>query len=144
MDCESILLTAGEYELWDFLEVTDLFITSISNSGFDLSLRGGQVMFVDYMKDPELSIVWSRIKEVVLAEHQAFDSARDWIDDSAEGPSRGQLRDHMRKMIAYLGYRFPDFDSYKNNLLSQLHGELGDHPALLGPSRNKDVLATSV
>ena len=143
-DCESILLTAGEYELSDFLDVTDLFITSISNSGFDLSLRGGQVMFVDYMKDPELSIVWSMIKEVVLPEHKAFEFARDWINDSAEGPERAQLRVHMHKLAAYLGYRFANFDLYRDNLLSQLHGELGNHPALQVPSRNRDVLATFV
>jgi hypothetical protein len=143
-DFESILLTAGEYELSDFLDVTDLFITSISNSGFDLSLKGGQVMFVDYMKDPELSIVWSMIKEVVLPEHNAFESAKAWINDSAEGPFRTQLRNHMHKMVAYLGYRFAEFDFYRDNLLNQLHGELGDHPALQVPSRNREMLATFV
>ena len=143
-DCESILLTAGEYQLSDFLEVTDLFITSVSNSGFDLVLRGGQVMFIDFMKQPDLSIVWSMIKEAVLPEDKAFESARDWINDSAEGPARAQLRNHMHKMAVYLGYRFADFDSYRGNLLSQLHGELGDHPALQVPSRNKELLAASV
>lgn len=143
-DCKSILLTAGEYELSDFLEVTDLFVTSVSNSGFDLALRGGQVIFIDYLKQPDLSIVWARIKEVVLPEHKAFECATDWINDSAEGPARVQLRNHMHKMVAYLGYRYANFDLYRDNLLSQLHGQLGNHPALQAPSRNREVPATFV
>ena len=46
---KSILLTGAEYALTDFLPVTKLFIASISNSGFDVVMREGRVIFVDFL-----------------------------------------------------------------------------------------------
>ncbi len=117
---DSILLTAFDHELFDFLDVTDLFVTSISNAACDVALCGAQVMFIDYMKDPELFLYWSVINEVVLTEEESLGAIMAWIRDSGCGRSRETLRKNMDKLISYLGYQFPDFEAYRTNLLQQL------------------------
>jgi hypothetical protein len=120
---ESILLTGSDYELFDFPEVTDLFVTSISNAACDMALCDGQVMFVDYMQDPDLFLYWSVIGEALLTEEGAFAAIMAWVRDAGSGYARLTLRKHMEKLTSYLGYRFPSFDAYRANLLRQLHLE---------------------
>jgi hypothetical protein len=129
--CDSILLTFSEYELMDFLDVTDLFVTSISNSACDLALCGGQVMFIDYMKEPDLQLFRSVVKEVVFTEDESFQSIMDWVNDSEHGEFRAKHKEIMHKLTDYLGYQFPDFDSYRENLLAQLRLTFKNHPALM-------------
>lgn len=128
--CGSILLTFSEFELVDFLDVTDLFITSISNSGCDLALCGGQVMFIDYLEDPDLFLYWATMKEVVLSEEESLAAIMDWVKDGKLGQSRAELKGAMHRLADYLGYRFPDFDSYRENLIAQMRLTFIDHPAL--------------
>lgn len=138
--CDSIMLTSSEYELFDFLEVSDLFITSMSNAACDLALCGGQVVFIDYMKDPDLFLYWSECKEVVLAEDESFDAIMKWVRDGEAGSVRAKHKEDMNKLIGYLGYHFPTFDAYKENLLRQLQPHCGH---LLNTSSGIDDSAAS-
>lgn len=126
---DSLLLTASEYTLADFLGVTDLFVTTTSNSGFDMALSGGQVMFMDYMKDPDFSLAWSTVSEVVVAEEDALGVVLDWLDSPPQGPARERLATAMDRLTRFLGNQFPDFAAYQANLLSGLQRELHGHPA---------------
>jgi hypothetical protein len=126
--CESILLTYSEYDLCDFLEVTDLFVTSISNAACDLALGGGDVVFIDYMKDPELFLSWSEVEDVVLTEEESAERISEWILGNAD--VRRETKDSIARLNDYIGYMFSDFDSYKGNLLAQLQVGLGHHPSL--------------
>ena len=65
---DRIRLTSGEYDLFDFLETTDLFITTISNGAFDLAQAGAQVMFLDYLNDSELMLCWADTEGVLVPE----------------------------------------------------------------------------
>ncbi len=130
-ECNSILLTFSEYELTDFLEVTDLFVTSISNSACDLALCGGQVMFIDYMKERDLQLFRSVVKEVVFTEEESFQAIMDWVNDIEHGQSRAKLKKDNHKLTNYLGYQFADFESYRENLLTQLRLTFKNHPALV-------------
>lgn len=127
---DSILVTFSEYELTDFLEVTDLFVTSISNSACDLALCGGQVMFIDYMKEPDLHLFRSVVSDVVFTEEESFQAIMDWVNDSDHGQVRAKFKENNKKLTDYIGYKFPDFDSYKTNLLGQLRSTFKNHPAL--------------
>ena len=124
----SIMLTFSEFELFDFLEVTDLFVTSISNSGCDLALRGAQIMFIDYLRDPDMFLYWSMVKEAVFAEEESMGAILDWIRD--DSGYRQRFGETMVRLSDYLGYRFPDFESYNSNLLTRLRSEFQGHPAL--------------
>ncbi len=124
----SILLTFSEFELFDFLDVTDLFVTSISNSGCDLALRGAQIMFIDYLRDPDMFLYWSMVKEVVFSEEASMGAVLDWIRD--DRGYRQRFAEIMVRLSAYLGYSFPDFESYNSNLLTRLRSEFQGHPAL--------------
>ena len=129
-ECDSILLTFSEYELTDFLEVTDLFVTSISNSACDMALCGGQAMFIDFMKEPDVQLFRSVVKEVVFTEEESFQAIMDWVSDNEHGQARAKLKKDNHKLTNYLGYQFADFDSYRENLLAQLRLTFKNHPAL--------------
>lgn len=116
----SIMLTAAEYELFDFLDVTDLFITSISNSACDIAMCGGQVMFIDYMKNPDLFLYWTVVNDLVLNEENAFEKVMQWVHDKKDGQIRTRHTETMKQLTEYIGYSFPDFESYKTNIISQL------------------------
>ncbi len=128
--CDSMLLTFSEYELMDFLDVTDLFVTSISNSACDLASCGGQVMFVDYMKEPDLHLFRSVVKDAVIAEEDSFQLIMDWVNDRDSGAFRARHKEIMRRLTGYLGYQFHDFNSYKENFLMKLRLNFKNHPAL--------------
>lgn len=132
----SILLTFSEFELFDFLEVTDLFVTSISNSGCDLALAGAQIMFIDYLKDPDMFLYWSVISDAVFSEDDSLDTILNWINDGDDGRFRQQFAERMVRLADYLGYGFPDFESYNSNLLMRLCSELRGHPALMATATN--------
>lgn len=127
----SILLTFSEYELFDFLAVTDLFVTSISNSGCDLALAGAQIMFIDYLRDPDMFLYWSVISDAVFSEEDSLGTILNWIKDDGDGRFRLQFAERMIRLADYLGYGFPDFESYNSNLLTRLCSELRGHPALV-------------
>jgi hypothetical protein len=130
---DSIMLTAAEYELFDFLEVTDLFVTSISNAACDVALCDAQIMFIDFMKAPDLFLFWSVVNDLVLNEENAFKMIMQWVNDKKDGRVRTRYEEKMKQLTEYIGYRFPSFDSYKANLIS----ELREHVFCANPMLNK-------
>lgn len=120
----SIMLTAQEYELGDFLPVTDLFVTDISSSGCDVAMWGGQTMYVDFLKAPDFFLFWEKIDGVSVPEEKAFDEIMKWINDRKDGPVRAKRREVMVRLTEYMGYTFPDFKTYKKNLINQLSNHI--------------------
>lgn len=116
----NLLLTKSNYKLTDFLGVTDLFVTSISTSAFDMAMHGGAVMFVDFMKTPDLYLPWMKVPDVVLTEGMAHEAILRWIRDREGGPVRSRHARAMETLVGYLGYRFDSFESYRSNLLTAL------------------------
>jgi len=119
-DEPAILLTSQEYELWDFLPVTDLFITDISGSGCDMAMCGGQVMYVDFLNTPDFFLFWEKIQGVRVSEDKALAEVMTWIKDGVNGPARIKRQEAMRQLKEYMGYTLPDFESYKRNLIAEL------------------------
>lgn len=111
--CPNILLTGGEYGLFDFLEASDLVVTSISNAAFDLAQAGAQVMFVDYLQDPDLMLCWSAVPEVLLHPQEAETAIADWVAD--RNGMRGRWAALMRAFAAQIGYAQTDYPAYLRN-----------------------------
>lgn len=116
--CEGILLTSGEYDLFDLLETTDLFLTTISNAAFDLVQAGAQAMFLDYLNDPELMLCWSAVEGLPVPEEDAWQTVLAWVDDEAD--ARSLWRERMRRLAAHVAYQAPDFETYRQNFTRQL------------------------
>lgn len=117
---EAVLLTSGEYELWDFLDVSDLVVTSISTTGFDLAVGGAQVMFVDFHRDPELFLSWTMVPEVLVNPEWALERVLEWTRDADGGPVRQRHAQFVVKLVDYIEFKHPDFSAYKQNILSAL------------------------
>jgi hypothetical protein len=113
-----LLITAGEYDLFDFLAVGDLFLTSISNSAFDLAQAGAQVIFIDYQRDPAMLLPWSAVPGVCLDERTALPIVQCWLRDEPE--KRERWREKMRHFAEYIAYRHANFDAYRENFLMQI------------------------
>lgn len=113
-----ILLTSGEYELFDFLETTDIFITTISNAAFDLVQAGAQVFFLDYLRDPELMLCWEETAGVLVSEELALESVLAWVNDFPG--ARAQRSALMHDFSEKISYQFPSFNSYRANFIRLL------------------------
>lgn len=116
----SIMATSQEYELWDFLPVTDLFITDISGSGCDMAMRGGQVIYVDFLNAPDFFLFWEKISGVRVSEDQALTEAMTLIRDGVNGQARIRRRETMRQLKEYMAYSYSSFEDYKKNLTDGL------------------------
>ena len=116
----SVWVTSGEFDLFDFVERADLFVTSISTSACDIALRGGQVMFVDFMNTPDLYIPWMRVPKIVLSENEAYEKIISWVMDSSDGPVRRNHAKVCLEFAQYVGFRSGSFGDYKENLLNQI------------------------
>jgi hypothetical protein len=119
-----ILLTGMEYELFDFLPVTDLFITTYSTSACELSVLGGNVMFVDYLKQDDRFIFWRKeiVGSLLVSHEDAIDRIRhvlNTIDDD-----ECDYRRDMETFSDYIGYRFRNYDAYRANLIKVLECEV--------------------
>jgi len=125
--CEGILLTGGEYELFDFFDLSDLIVTSMSNAAFDLAQAGAQVMFIDYFKDPELQLCLSAIPGVLLAEEESLPAITDWILDRDQ--ARRKWREKMKDFSAHISYYHRDFESYRRSFLAQIESVQATRPA---------------
>ncbi|MFJ9450916.1 hypothetical protein [Herbaspirillum sp. NPDC101397] len=114
----NILLTHKEYELFDFLHVSDLFVTSISSSAVDLCSAGGAFYSVDFWSDPDLYLWQTSIDGVFLDPDLALEAVQGWIKDAP-----GIRREHEARMASLaelIAYQFDSFEEYKQNLLTQL------------------------
>jgi hypothetical protein len=121
-DNPSILLTGVEYELFDFLPVTDLFITSYSTSACEVALCGANVLFVDFLNQVERFIFWHPevIGGLLLGEYEAFDKILELINSADSDDVRQRYVADLERFVEYIGYKFENFESYRANLLSQL------------------------
>lgn len=116
----SVWVTGVEFDLFDFVGPADLFVTSISSSACDIVLRGGQVMFVDFMNTPDLYLPWMRVPEIVLSENEAYEKIISWVMDSSDGPVRRNHAKVCLEFAQYVGFRSGSFGDYKENLLNQI------------------------
>lgn len=119
----SMLLTGREYELFDFLPVTDLFITSYSTSACELAACGANIYFVDFLEQDDRFIFWKDeiAGGLVLKECEAYERISLEINDAPDGPLRTGHREQMKKFANYIGYIFEDYKTYKDNLFAQLN-----------------------
>lgn len=108
---DNIRVTAGEYDLFDFVGVADLVVTSISNAAYDLAQAGATVMFVDYLDDAELSQCWSHTEGFPLPGEAAEKAIIDWIGN--RDGTREIWAERMADFAGYIGYSHPDFDTYR-------------------------------
>ena len=120
LDASPVTVTAEEFDLFDFVGPTDLFLTSISTSSCDVALRGATVVFVDFMHTPELYLPWLEVPAVVLAEEGAYDWVRAWLHDAPNGPMRTAHSRAVARLVAYIGHDNGSFDAYRGALLDVL------------------------
>ena len=117
----NIILTSNKVDLYTFLDVGDLFITSISSSACDIAVKNGQVFFIDFMNTPKLYLPWEKIPELVLKEQEALSTVKFWINSSRNSSLRKKHQVYCSKLKKYVGYVKKDFSSYKMNLLKNLN-----------------------
>jgi hypothetical protein len=110
----NLLLTHSEYDLFDFLPVTDLFITSISSSAVDLCVAGGQFYSVDYWADKDLYLWQTAVDGVFIPQNIAFDTVVSWVKDDPPGV-RLEHRRRMARLSSHIAYQFESFEQYRNN-----------------------------
>lgn len=115
-----VLLTSGEFDLFDFIGPTDIFVTSISTSACDVALRGGTAAFIDFMGTPSIYLPLEKVPEMVLTPAEAYEKIKGWLMDQESGPIRSAHQQAMNRFVACVGYRFPSFDAYRSNLLAEL------------------------
>ena len=112
--CKDVLLTSGEYDLFDFVEVADLVVTSISNAAYDIAQAGLPSVFIDYFDDAgdtEYQPVWLKEQGFPLDKYPAKDFIIRWIKN--DGSTREEWTENMRKFVDYFAYRHSDFDAYR-------------------------------
>jgi hypothetical protein len=114
----NILVTAGEYDLFDFLTVGDIFLTSISNAAFDLGQAGSLVMFIDFLRDSSMMLPWSAVPEVLLDEQDALTTVLSWVRD--EHGQREFWRITMQHFVEHIAYNHHDFASYQENFIHRV------------------------
>lgn len=128
-DNPSVLLTDSSFDLFDFLHVTDLFVTGFSSSAVDLCIAGGSFYSVDFWGDKDMYLWQTSVEGVYLEEEDAFETILQWIEDTqGEREIHGKRMDRLRK---YVAYRFDTFEAYKENLLSLVGPYLPENEAAL-------------
>lgn len=126
----SIYLTGMEFELFDFLPPTDLFITSFSSSACDLAMRGANIYFIDYFRcTGQQYLYWEAAltHRILLSEEESFIKIMEWLNDDKNGRIRTRHREGMEQFVDYMGYRFTNFEEYRTNLINQLRMNIFCH-----------------
>jgi len=114
-DTDSILLTHLEYKLYDFLPVTDLFITSNSSSILEFCSSGSDFFSVNFWDRTDLFLWQTAVPGVYLDEDTAFEKILAWLNDYPQG-TRAEHKRRMDQLSELLAYKFDDYDAYKRNL----------------------------
>lgn len=122
----SIWLTGMEFDLFDFMDVTDLFITSFSSSACDVASRGGNIFFIDLLKHTDRFMFWqeSVSNGLVLNESDALDSIKKWFDQYGTGNVPQPYAERLRRFREYIECRHDTYELYHQRLL-QLFEENG-------------------
>lgn len=118
---EGIMVTADEYDLFDFVGVADLVVTSISTSGYDLAQCGITTMFIDYFddaRDTEYLPNWLRDEGFPMSPNVALDTIIAWINN-LDG-SRLVWKKRMKNFVNYFAYRHPSFEEYRQCVQNHL------------------------
>jgi hypothetical protein len=110
-------LTGGEFDLFDFVGIGDLFVTSISTSACDISLRGGDVLFVDFMRTPDLYLPWVKVPEVVVSQEDALLRITDWVSNCDEHELKKAHMKFCRDFSKYVGYVNDSYSEYRSELV---------------------------
>lgn len=119
-DAPDVWVTADEFDLFDTLGMGAIFITSISSSACDIALRGGQVLFIDFMGTPELYLPWVVVPGIVSSEAEAYERINSYLSESLNGPTRQAISTANREFVRYLGKQYQNFSEYRTNLLATL------------------------
>lgn len=123
-----VLITAGEYDLFDFVGIADLVVTSMSTSAYDLAQTGLPAMFIDYHYDaPDTEYLpdWLRLEGFPLTEELARDAIVGWVKD--HNFTRQKWAEKMRGFVKYFAHRHPDFETYQQcvqNYIGEIRAEL--------------------
>jgi hypothetical protein len=115
----NLLLTHSEYDLFDFLPVTDLFITSISSSAVDLCVAGGQFYSVDYWTDKDLYLWQTAVDGVFIPQNTAFETVVSWVKDDPLG-TRIEHRHRMERLLNLITYQSESLNEYHKKFRSLL------------------------
>jgi hypothetical protein len=115
----NILLTNNEFELFDFLDETNIFVTSISNAGSDIALAGGKILFINFMRDNDMFLFWRKLPDIVVEEEKALSKIYNYLFKVVDSDSQIIAKSN-KELIDYLGYRFDSFQDYRHHLITQL------------------------
>jgi hypothetical protein len=115
---DNLLVTAGEYDLFDFLDVGDIFLTSISNAAYDLAQAGAIIMFIDYLCDSDLQLPWTLVPAVLMDERKALSNVKRWLRD--EPGERKRWQETARRFREVIDYRHASLEAYRENFLQQI------------------------
>ena len=127
---DRLRITGREFELFDFLDATDLFVTSYSTAACEVAACGAPVFFVDFMDHPDRFLFWEKdiAEGILLTEENAFAGIMAWVREA--GGARKKHQEAMEGFRRFMGYSFADFPAYRGNLLSELRSAgLASHPA---------------
>jgi hypothetical protein len=109
----SIMLTHREFDLFDFLEVTDLFVTSNSSSVLDFCAAGRPFFAVKFWDWTDLFLWQTAVDGVYLSEQEALGNISEWCADPLK---RAEHAERMKELSGLLAYKFGSFGEYKDNL----------------------------
>jgi hypothetical protein len=116
----NLILTGVEFELLDFLDLSDLFITSYSTSACDVALHGAPIFFVDYLnqKDRFLFLDINKgFKSLQLDEDEALEKIHSWLDPDKNKALHIDHAALMRDFVNYLEHGKINFDEYKKCII---------------------------
>jgi hypothetical protein len=111
---KDVLITHTEHELYDFFGVTDLFVTSNSNSVLEFCSAGAPVFSIDFWSRDDLFLWQTAVPGVYLDELHAFGEIMAWVTDFPRG-SREIHKKRMVELSSMISYKYVDFDAYLEN-----------------------------
>lgn len=122
-DLPNVLLTHAEYKLFDFLPVTDLFITSSSSAAVDLCSAGGDFYSIDFWDDRDLYLWQTEVDGVYLAPEWALATIMYFLRADTSG-AREQHRQRMHALRKLISFPAGSFEAYRKRLLEHLDSYL--------------------
>jgi hypothetical protein len=113
-----IVVTAGEFELFDFIGIVDLAITTVSNGAYDLAQAGVDVMFIDFLGEKLLSAPWVMVPEVLVNPHECWDLLQSWVNDDSQ--MRFKWHCISSRLTSVVAYQKAGFEEYKQEFIEEI------------------------
>ena len=116
---KNVILTGAEYELLEFLDFSDLFVTSYSTSSCDVALKGAPIFFVDYLNQKDRFIFFDinkNFRYLQLSKDEACDKIKSWIQNYLNNINNSEHNMLMQEFVEYLEHGQNDFFEYKKNI----------------------------